>query len=72
MDFLMKQQPITLKANFQLIKCTHITDLLSNLKEPLDFMFIEVFIVMQNVSCSQMCQYHSSYQLFVGTQLPHV
>ena len=38
-----------LNANSQLIKCTHITDLLSNLKGLLDFMIIKVLIVMQNI-----------------------
>ena len=58
MDFLMNQQSIMLNGNCQLIQCTHITDLLSNLKGLLDSMIIKVFIVMQNVSCSQMCQTH--------------
>ena len=32
MDFLIKQPSIMLNGNCQLIQCTHITDLLSNLK----------------------------------------
>ena len=52
MDFLMKQQSIMLNVNCQLIQCTHITDLLSNLKVLRDSIIIKVFIVMQNVSCS--------------------
>ena len=60
-DFLVKQQLITLNANCQLIQCTHFTDLLSNLKGFLDSMIIKVFIVMQNVSCSQMCQNHQTF-----------
>ena len=47
--------------NCQLIQCTHITDLLSNLKGLLDSMLKKVFIVMQNVSCSQMCQNHQTF-----------
>ena len=43
MDFLMKQQSIMLYANCQLIQCTHITDLLYNLKGLLDSMIIKVF-----------------------------
>ena len=66
MDFLMKQQSIMLNPNCRLIQRTHITDLLSNL---LDSMVIKVFTVMQNVSCSQMCQNH---QTFISAQLPHV
>ena len=50
MDFLMKQQSIMLNANYQLMQCTRITDLLSNLKGLLDSMIIKVFTVMQNVS----------------------
>ena len=38
MDFLMNQQSIMLNGNYQLIQCTHITDLLSNLKGLLDSM----------------------------------
>ena len=57
-----------LNANFQLIQCTHITDLLSNLKGILDSMIIKIFIVMQNVSCSQMCQNH---QTFISCSLVH-
>ena len=60
MDFFMKQQSIMLNGNSQLIQCTHITDLLSNLKGLLDSMIIKVFIVMQNVSSSQMCQNHQT------------
>ena len=67
-DFLVKQQLITLNANCQLIQCTHFTDLLSNLKGFLDSMIIKVFIVMQNVSCSQMCQNH---QTFTSWSLVH-
>ena len=67
-DFLVKQQLITLNANCQLIQCTHFTDLLSNLKGLLDSMIIKVFIVMQNVSCSQMCQNH---QTFTSWSLVH-
>ena len=52
----MKQQSIMLNANCQLIQCTHITDLLSNLRRLLDSMNIKVFIAMRNVSCSQMVQ----------------
>ena len=68
MDFLMKQQSIMLNANCQLIQCIHITDLLSNLKGLLDSMLKKVFIVMQNVSCSQMCQNH---QTFISCSLVH-
>ena len=68
MDFLMKQQSIMLNENWQLIQCTHITDLLSNLKGLLDSMIIKVLIVMQNVSCSQMCQNH---QTFISCSLVH-
>ena len=60
MDFLMKQHSIMLNANCQLIQCTHIADLLPNLKGLLDSMIIKVFIVMQNVSCSQTCQNHQT------------
>ena len=67
MDFLTKQQSIMLNANCQLIQCTHITDLLSNLKGLLDSMIIKV-IVMQNVSCSQMCQNHYT---FISCSLVH-
>ena len=45
MDFLMKQQSIMLNANFQLIQCTHTTDLLSNLKGLLHSMVIKVFLL---------------------------
>ena len=68
MDFLMKQKSIMLNANCQLIQCIHITDLLSNLKGLLDSMLKKVFIVMQNVSCSQMCQNH---QTFISCSLVH-
>ena len=68
MDFLMKQQSIMLNANCQLIQCTHITDLLSNLKGLLDSMIIKICIVMQNVSCSQRCQNH---QTFISCSLVH-
>ena len=61
MDFLMNQQSIMLNGNCQLIQCTHITDLLSNLKGLLDSMIIKVFIVMQNVLCPQMCQNHKTF-----------
>ena len=50
MDFLMNQLSVMLNGNCQLIQCTHITDLLSNLKGLLDSMIIKVFTVMQNVS----------------------
>ena len=43
MDFFMKQQSITLNVNCQLIQCTHITDLLANLKVLIDSMIIKVF-----------------------------
>ena len=43
MDFLMKQQSIMFYGNCQLIQCTHITDLLSNLKGLLDSMIIKYF-----------------------------
>ena len=59
MDFLTKKQSIMLNANCQLIQCTHITDLLSNLKGLLESMITKVFIVVQNVSYSQMCQNHT-------------
>ena len=49
MDFLMKQQSIMLNANFQLIQCTHTTDLLSNLKGLLHSMVIKVLIAMQEI-----------------------
>ena len=68
MDFLMNQQSIMLNGNCQLIQCTHITDLLSNLKGLLDSMIVKVFIVMQNTSCSQMCQNH---QTFISCSLVH-
>ena len=61
MDFFMKQQSIMLNVNCQLIQCTHITDLLANLKVLIDCLIIKVFIVMQNVSCSQMCQNHQTF-----------
>ena len=64
----MKQQSIKLNANCQLIQCTHITDLLSNLKGLLHSMIIKIFIVMQNVSCSQRCQNH---QTFISCSLVH-
>ena len=41
------KQSIMLIANCQLILCTHVTDLLSNLKGLLDSMTIKVFVVMQ-------------------------
>ena len=49
MDFLMNQQSIMLNGNCQLIQCTHITDLLSNLKGLLDSMIIKYF------SCDAKC-----------------
>ena len=55
MDFLMKQQLITLNANCQLIQCTHITNLLSNLKGLLDSMIIKVFIVRCKMSHVHRC-----------------
>ena len=61
----MKQQSIMLNANCQLIQCTHITDLLSNLKILLDSMNIKVFIAMRNVSCSQMVQNTSQVLLYI-------
>ena len=61
MDFFMKQQSIMLNVNCQLIQCTHITDLLANLKVLIDSMIIKVFIVMQNVSFSQMSQNHQTF-----------
>ena len=64
----MKQQSIMLNGNCQLIQCTHITDLLSNLKGLLDSMIIKVFIMMQNVSYSQMCRNH---QIFISCSLVH-
>ena len=64
----MKQQSIMLNANCQLIQCTHITDLLSNLEGLLDSMIVKVFIVMQNTSCSQMCQNH---QTIISCSLVH-
>ena len=70
LDFLMKQQLITLNANCNLIQCTgtHITDFLANLKGLLDSMIIKVFNVMQIVSCSEMCQNH---QTFISCSLLH-
>ena len=68
MDFLMNQQSIMLNGNCQLIQCTHITDLLSNLKGLLDSMIIKVFIVIQNVSFSKMCQ---NPQTFISCSLVH-
>ena len=44
----MNKQSGMLNGNCQLIQCTHITDLLSNLKGLLDSMIIKVLIVMQN------------------------
>ena len=64
----MKQQSIKLDANCQLIQRTHITDLVSNLEGPLDSMIIKVFMVTQNISCSQMCQNH---QTFISCSLVH-
>ena len=61
MDFLMNQLSVMLNGNCQLIQCTHITDLLSNLKGLLDSMIIKVFIVMQNILGSQMCQNHQTF-----------
>ena len=55
MDFLMNQLSVMLNGNCQLIQCTYITDLLSNLKRLLDSMIMKVFIVMQSVLCPQMC-----------------
>ena len=55
MDFLMKQQLITLNANCQLIQCTHITNLLSNLKGLLDSMIIKVSIVRCKMSHVHRC-----------------
>ena len=43
MDFLMNQLSVMLNGNCQLIQCTHITDLLSNLKGLLDSMIIKYF-----------------------------
>ena len=68
MDFLMNQLSVMLNGNCQLIQCTHITDLLSNLKGLLDSMIIKVFIVIQNVSCSKMCQ---NPQTFISCSLVH-
>ena len=51
----MKQQLITLNANCQLIQCTHITNLLSNLKGLLDSMIIKVFIVRCKMSHVHRC-----------------
>ena len=67
MDFLIKQQSIMLNGDCQLIQCTDVTDLLSNLKG-LDSMIINIFIVMQNVSCSLMCQNH---QIFISCSSVH-
>ena len=60
MDFLMRQQSTMLNANCQLIQCTLISDLLSNLKGLLDSMIINAFIVM--------CQNHET---FIGCSLVH-
>ena len=57
-----------IKCKLSIIQCTHFTDLLSNLKGLLDSMIIKVFIMMQNVSCSQMCQNH---QTFTSWSLVH-
>ena len=55
----------------QLVQCTLITDLLSNLKGLLASMIIEVLIVIQNVLCQLMYQNHKKInQLLLGTQLP--
>ena len=73
MDFLIKQQSIMLNANCQLIQCTHITDLLSNLKELLDSMIIKYFYC--DAKCLMFTDVPKSsniHQLFLGTQLPHV
>ena len=43
MDFLMNQLLVMLNGNCQLIQCTHITDLLSNLKGLLDSMIKKYF-----------------------------
>ena len=59
---------ILLNANCQLIQCIHMTDLFPKLKGLLDSMLKKVFIVMQNVSCSQMCQNH---QTFISCSLLH-
>ena len=73
MDFLTKQQSIMLNANCQLIQCTHITDLLSNLKGLLDSMIIKYFYC--DAKCLMFTDVPKSsniHQLFLGTQLPHV
>ena len=71
MDFLIKQQSIMLNANCQLIQCTHITGLLSNLKE--------LLYSMKSFYCDAKCLMFTDvpkssniHQLFLGTQLPHV
>ena len=70
MDFLIKQQSIVLNANCQLIQCTHIYDLLSNLKRLQDSMIIKVFNC--NAKCLMSTDVPKSsniHQLFLGTQL---
>ena len=68
MDFLMKQQSFILNTNCQLIQCTHITDLLSNLHGLLAAIIIKVIIAIQNVLCPQMCQKHKK---FISCSLVH-
>ena len=51
MDFLMNQLLVMLNGNCQLIQCTHITDLLSNLKGLLDSM---IFLLL----CKLMSHVH--------------
>ena len=64
----MNQLSVMLNGNCQLIQCTHITDLLSNLKGLLDSMIVKVFVVMQNVLCPQMCQNNKT---FISCSLVH-
>ena len=73
MDFLTEQQSITLNAIWQLIKCTHITDLLANLKGLLDSMIIKSYYC--DAKCLMFTDVPKSsniHQLFLGKQLPHV
>ena len=73
MDFLMNQQSIMLNGNCQLIQCTHITDLLSNLKGLLNSMIIKIFYC--DAKCLMFTDVPKSsniHQLFLVTQLPYV
>ena len=73
MDFLMNQLSVMLNGNCQLIQCTHITDLLSNLKGLLNSMIIKIFYC--DAKCLMFTDVPKSsniHQLFLVTQLPYV